>query len=507
MCFIYIKIDISEDEFANYCRNILTTEFKTVKGSIIKAIDHCFEISIQNTDKLSNVVFLDRGCDFAADKFNKLDDYIAEGSCKFSWYKMRFDCVKDSGFDDISFLLPDYIMLENNYEGHNYIYVKKKVLKTKEQFHIQIVRLSIDKSILEKINNSLPENFFRRYLSILGGEKAATIDNIVSEEDLPFPIVLYPGSTGIFFAFKKDIKSEMYFCSCAKEAIRNYINMRLSGESLSYRLLSNDLNLPIINSNFPFEFRKTMQVQSIKRDISIIECFKFHDDICHICNRTVPAYQYSIPFTKFAFRYGWYIKKQSLEYGIDPVNHILILSDKCPEHIKELFNIDLSGIIEYFNDLQKKFSISGEKYDSEFISIQKLIKNKQRIIRNSIENDVRKKLGYKVIGEEWVSETILFYKIKQAFPDLNIIHHGKPDWLGRQHIDIWIPDIKFAIEYQGIQHYESVKHFGGDKGLENNLKRDERKRKLCEENGVKLLYVDVGYNIKDVIDYIGLCII
>ena len=45
-----------------------------------------------------------------------------------------------------------------------------------------------------------------------------------------------------------------------------------------------------------------------------------------------------------------------------------------------------------------------------------------------------------------------------------------------------------SIECQGGQHFFPVEHFGGDKGFKNTLERDKRKKKLCEENGIKLLY-------------------
>ena len=62
-------------------------------------------------------------------------------------------------------------------------------------------------------------------------------------------------------------------------------------------------------------------------------------------------------------------------------------------------------------------------------------------------------------------------------------------WLGRQHLDIYIPELKIAVEYQGRQHSEPVEFFGGQEAFEKNLERDARKKRLCDENGVNLLYV------------------
>ena len=45
-----------------------------------------------------------------------------------------------------------------------------------------------------------------------------------------------------------------------------------------------------------------------------------------------------------------------------------------------------------------------------------------------------------------------------------------------------------AVEHQGVQHFEPVEMFGGVDGLIKTQERDERKARLCAENGVKLIY-------------------
>ena len=74
------------------------------------------------------------------------------------------------------------------------------------------------------------------------------------------------------------------------------------------------------------------------------------------------------------------------------------------------------------------------------------------------------------------------------------------DWLGRLSLDFYLPKYNVAIECQGIQHFESVEYFGGEEKFIKNKERDEIKRKLCEENGVKLLYfsnlgIDYPYQV------------
>ena len=115
------------------------------------------------------------------------------------------------------------------------------------------------------------------------------------------------------------------------------------------------------------------------------------------------------------------------------------------------------------------------------------------------ENAAREEIGLPKVGEGWVSETQLYYEIKEAFAKLKVIHHGSPRWLGRQHLDIYIPEIKVAVEYQGLQHDEPVEFFGGEESFQENQERDARKAQLCDKHGVHLIYVRPGYDLEEIV--------
>ena len=108
------------------------------------------------------------------------------------------------------------------------------------------------------------------------------------------------------------------------------------------------------------------------------------------------------------------------------------------------------------------------------------------------ENRVRARYGISPIGEAWVSETILFKNLKKVFPDYEVIKHARPGWLGKQHLDVYIPQKRIAFEFQGIQHSKPIVFFGGEEGLEKRKKLDIKKEKLCRENNIKLIYVYDG---------------
>lgn len=149
------------------------------------------------------------------------------------------------------------------------------------------------------------------------------------------------------------------------------------------------------------------------------------------------------------------------------------------------------------------------------IQIQELLNNKDLYYEyidsyREPENHIRQLLGLPNIGEGWISETKLFYLIKEKFNNHRVLQHGKPIWLGKQHLDIFIPDLNIGIEYQGKQHTSPVDFFGGEGSFEENKKRDYRKKKLCEENGCVLyevfpeddffIFVDKIYNLHGDVD-------
>lgn len=72
--------------------------------------------------------------------------------------------------------------------------------------------------------------------------------------------------------------------------------------------------------------------------------------------------------------------------------------------------------------------------------------------------------------------------------DIEYEHKYHSNWLGKLELDLFLPQYNVGIECQGKQHFEAVGHFNGEEGLIQTKERDIRKKKLCDENGIKLLY-------------------
>lgn len=121
-----------------------------------------------------------------------------------------------------------------------------------------------------------------------------------------------------------------------------------------------------------------------------------------------------------------------------------------------------------------------------------------------IENEIRVLKGLPKIGEGWISETTLYYQLKESFVNEIVVHHGNPKWLGLQHVDIWFPDYRIGIEYQGIQHDKPIEYFGGEESFLKGLERDKRKKDLFVQNDSKLIEVREGFDLNVLIKEIEL---
>lgn len=85
------------------------------------------------------------------------------------------------------------------------------------------------------------------------------------------------------------------------------------------------------------------------------------------------------------------------------------------------------------------------------------------------------------------NSSILEQKVRSRFIMHNIGYEEQKrfPWLGKQSFDFYIPKLNIAIECQGSQHFIKDSFMSDFEGM---VERDERKRKLSSENGVRIIY-------------------
>ena len=166
-------------------------------------------------------------------------------------------------------------------------------------------------------------------------------------------------------------------------------------------------------------------------------------------------------FQDFSGEYKKIANKLKNKYGVDDLELLLILLKKYGEEIV----FGLQSTI-FYNNKDEKYK-SPEKYEDN--------EKKYNDMANNLKNS---KIN-------WKSEYKLFILIKAYFPDA--IFQYKFKELEPQSLDIFIPSLKIAFEYQGQQHYEPIERFGGKEHFKIQLENDDKKRKICNKNNIILI--------------------
>ncbi|MDQ0255647.1 hypothetical protein J2S74_003029 [Evansella vedderi] len=185
-------------------------------------------------------------------------------------------------------------------------------------------------------------------------------------------------------------------------------------------------------------FHKTANIDKIKqekgKDISDLP---FYEGACEVCRGVPSTHQFCHEMyarSEFELRYGAYVRKKAYEL--------------------KLLRPELEG---------------------------------KKELEREANNIVREELGFRKIGQRFVTETELYRIVKSLFPEQEVIHHYRVDWLEQQELDIFIPSLNLGIEYHGEQHYKAIDAWGGEEGLSKNKYRDKLKEEKCKNNGVYLV--------------------
>lgn len=303
------------------------------------------------------------------------------------------------------------------------------------------------------------------------------LDSPIVEEDLPLKFVHYPNHYGAFFMFSSTPDEEAYFCECCYEAVQN--SFKLIQYESNNNWSDEKVSAPLSSHFFPNRISKA----SLKTALS--KLLRFKKKLCHRCNMATPSLRFCHEMYGRNFKqyYGWYIKQTAFRIGVRGSSYI---ENYAPDDLIEKID-KINEKQEWVNNqVQDKASQVSETIQECHKEISKL----KKYINKKIENITREEFGFRKIGEGNVSETILTKIVQRIFSEHKIIRHYRPEWLDGLELDIYIPNLKLGIEYQGQQHFHPVDAWGGKKALEELRERDAKKRALCEELNIKLIEVD-----------------
>lgn len=167
------------------------------------------------------------------------------------------------------------------------------------------------------------------------------------------------------------------------------------------------------------------------------------------------------------------------------------------------------GVYKYTTEewIEEAKRIHGDKYDYSKVVYKG---SKSKVCVTCKEHGDFWQLPYHHIGRKQGCPKCNASKLETEIKDLLIENKFVFDeqkqfqWLGKKSLDFYLPKYNIAIECQGEQHFNKInfgsKKISGEESLKITTSRDEEKRKLCEENGVKILYfsdlhIDYPYEV------------
>ncbi|HDR9585232.1 TPA: hypothetical protein QDC22_007534 [Burkholderia stabilis] len=103
------------------------------------------------------------------------------------------------------------------------------------------------------------------------------------------------------------------------------------------------------------------------------------------------------------------------------------------------------------------------------------------------EVDLRRRMGYPARGKP-IREQILYETICTIFGKERVVRRYRGKELQGLELDIWVPHLQLAFEYQGQQHFRRVAHWQSEEAFEKQKVRDTKKAALCKELNVRLVY-------------------
>lgn len=91
-------------------------------------------------------------------------------------------------------------------------------------------------------------------------------------------------------------------------------------------------------------------------------------------------------------------------------------------------------------------------------------------------------------------------KIRNFLSEHNIIFNPQHKFSDCKNIlklpfDFYLQELNICIEFNGIQHYKPIKHFGGKEGLNKRKINDKIKMEYCLNNNIPLIIVKYNDNI------------
>ena len=344
------------------------------------------------------------------------------------------------------------------------------LLNKKQYLTYKFIKQSLQKGVFVDVQDNISYIFLYIY---------DILKSIESTQDVPSAIDKLNRIKKLYESYDKIKNSITYWTADLFYAVKDYESAICLYKSL---LSLRNINTHLANDLLNIKYKLNMKTDAIEW-LSLNKKFT---------NFIADRYEDVQPYCDFVLsEERKYLKKDFLQYIMEKYS-------EAPEYLKYP-NYLFAGLV-FGYDLQQKLGVENDFYVPLYL-IPEVLKFGEKLSRDA-ENLLREKLEMPKIGEGWISETELFYKIKSSYPNYTVVHHYREKWLGKQHLDVYIKELRIAFEYQGLQHFKPVDFFGGEKAFLENIRRDKLKKEKCKKENVILYEVEPGYNFDDIVSTI-----
>ena len=200
----------------------------------------------------------------------------------------------------------------------------------------------------------------------------------------------------------------------------------------------------------------------------------------------------------------WFICRKCNRYYYQTITSHIRQHQGCPYCANNIKDTIESHIIKC-KKLGLDLPLKGEKYINDSTKMKYRCKN-NHVYTQSPGKHIRLNQGCPVCneshGEKFIRKYLDRHNIKyisqKRFKDLK-----DKTYLS---YDFYLPNYNMLIEYQGIQHYESINFRGNGKysNLASQKLHDKLKREYAKDNGYKLLCIPYTFDTyKDIENYIN----
>ena len=145
---------------------------------------------------------------------------------------------------------------------------------------------------------------------------------------------------------------------------------------------------------------------------------------------------------------------------------------------------------DFDSDYKDYYFAKNSKQHIEFLKFNRDILKKRELKIKEYKDNILKEFGILSGNKKWKNENILYENLKVILNNkINIFREFSNTTLKNLRLDVYfeLGGKKYGIEYQGKQHYEPVKFFGGKSAFKKRVKLDSLKKMRCKRSNIKLI--------------------